>query len=61
VYQAGLMQTLKGAGLFPIFIFNTLLMQVLFMSVIMEAIDGASERISRNTDSSITNFICFNL
>ncbi len=55
------MQTLKGAGLFPIFIFNTLLMQVLFMSVIMEAIDGASERISRNTDSSITNFICFNL
>jgi hypothetical protein len=28
VKQQGLMQTLRGAGLFPIFIFNTLWMQV---------------------------------
>jgi hypothetical protein len=53
----------KGAdaddGLFPIFIFNTLSLQVLFMSVNMEALNSASERIARDADRSITNFICF--
>jgi hypothetical protein len=34
---------------------------VVFMTVIMETIDGSSERIARDANRSITNFICFNL
>jgi hypothetical protein len=38
-------------------------MQVVFMTGNMEALDGASERIARNAERSMTFFffICFNL